>query len=229
MKINSLKVSISSDSNDSFQNLPLPSLNKINKKNPPQKIIPLKIPRYLSCVLSSVKRGLLLGSYDQHFVIRLYRVGGHWGGMASRSPFSIRPMTSLFLTPWKGLMPNIRISHMHTPVCRKVTGSRLQLAWVDDRRIEVKVEPLTEHPDIAGRGEAPEVDGLGGHPLNGKFAFRCYKKQTKKQYNSVRFTSFCCSFNKEPHELFTMLKTILPGLFKTNNRQVVTINTNQIR
>lgn len=27
--------------------------------------------KYLSCVLSSVKRGLLLGSYDQHFVIKL--------------------------------------------------------------------------------------------------------------------------------------------------------------
>lgn len=30
-----------------------------------------KKENYLSCVLSSVKRGLLLGSYDQHFVIRL--------------------------------------------------------------------------------------------------------------------------------------------------------------
>lgn len=27
--------------------------------------------KYLSCVFSSVNRGLLLGSYDQHFVIKL--------------------------------------------------------------------------------------------------------------------------------------------------------------
>ena len=27
---------------------------------------------------------------------------------------------------------------------------------------------LTEHPDITGGGEAPEVDGLGGHPLDGQ-------------------------------------------------------------
>lgn len=75
--------------------------------------------KYLSCVLSSVNRGLLLGSYDQHFVIKLYRVGGHWGGMARRSPFSILPITSLFFTPWKGLIPNISISHIQTPIERK--------------------------------------------------------------------------------------------------------------
>lgn len=78
-------------------------------------------------------------------------------------------------------MPNIRISHMHTPACGKVTRNRLELACVDDRWFEMKVEPLTEHPDVAGCGEAPEVDGLRGHPLNGKFAFRCYKRDTKQQ------------------------------------------------
>lgn len=70
---------------------------------------------------------------------------------------------------------------MHTPACRKVTGNQLQPARVDDRRFELNLEPLTEHPDVAGCGEAPEVDGLGGHPLNRKFAFRCYKKKTKKK------------------------------------------------
>lgn len=34
-------------------------------------ILNLHSIKYLSCVLSSVKRGLLLGSYDQHFVIKL--------------------------------------------------------------------------------------------------------------------------------------------------------------
>lgn len=76
---------------------------------------PTKPVHHLSCVLSSVNLGRLLGSYDQHLVIRLYRVGGHCGGIANRSPFSILPITSLFFTPWKGLIPYIKISHIHTP------------------------------------------------------------------------------------------------------------------
>lgn len=31
---------------------------------------------------------------------------------------------------------------------------------------------LTKHPDITGGGEPPEVDGFGGHPLDGEFTFR---------------------------------------------------------
>lgn len=70
---------------------------------------------------------------------------------------------------------------MHTPAHREVTRKRSQLAREDDARLELEGEPLTEHPDIAGRGEAPEVDGLGSHPLNGKFAFRSYKIKQKNK------------------------------------------------
>ena len=30
---------------------------------------------------------------------------------------------------------------------------------------------LTKHPDVAGGGEASEVDALGGHPLDGQLPF----------------------------------------------------------
>ena len=37
---------------------------------------------------------------------------------------------------------------------------------------------LTEHPNVGGRGEPPEVDRLRCHPLDRKFAFRrCNGKQ----------------------------------------------------
>lgn len=75
----------------------------------------LRPPSYLSRVLRSWKVGLLEGSYDQHSNIIRYNEGGQFGGRGSRSPFSILPITSLFLTPWKGLIPYIRISHIHTP------------------------------------------------------------------------------------------------------------------
>jgi len=70
---------------------------------------------YFKTSLMSLNVGLLLGSNDQHWDIRLYNLGGHLGGRASRSPFSILPITSLFLTPWNGLTPIISTSHMHTP------------------------------------------------------------------------------------------------------------------
>ena len=77
-----------------------------------------KFSAYLSLVLRSWKVGLLDGSYDQHSNMTWYRAGGQLWGRGSRSPFSILPITSLFLTPWKGLMPYMRISHIHTPEMR---------------------------------------------------------------------------------------------------------------
>jgi hypothetical protein len=71
----------------------------------------------------SANDDLLEGSYDQQAHIRLYREGGHPGGRGNLSPFSILPITSLFFTPWNGLIPYIRISHIHTPV-RYNAGSK---------------------------------------------------------------------------------------------------------
>ena len=36
--------------------------------------------------------------------------------------------------------------------------------------ISLMTKKLTKHPDIAGRGEPPEVDALRGHPLDGQLA-----------------------------------------------------------
>lgn len=70
---------------------------------------------YFNTSLTSLNVGLLLGSNDQHCDIRLYSLGGHFEGNANRSPFSILPITSLFLIPWNGFTPIINTSHMHTP------------------------------------------------------------------------------------------------------------------
>ena len=70
---------------------------------------------YESLPFMSANEGRPNGSYDQQAHIKLYRAGGHPGGRGSLSPFSILPITSLFFTPWNGLMPYMRISHIHTP------------------------------------------------------------------------------------------------------------------
>lgn len=41
------------------------------------------------------------------------------------------------------------------------------------RTRSVPVPPRTKHPDVAGRREASEVDGLGGHPLDGETGDGC--------------------------------------------------------
>lgn len=38
-------------------------------------------------------------------------------------------------------------------------------------------QPRTKHPDITGRREASEVDGLGGHPLDGEASDRCWRER----------------------------------------------------
>lgn len=70
---------------------------------------------YYSVSFTFLKSGRLCGSYDQHCDISEYRRGGQWAGNGSRSPFSSLPITSLFLMPWNGFTPSIRISHVHTP------------------------------------------------------------------------------------------------------------------
>lgn len=62
-----------------------------------------------------LKLGRLCGSYAQHCDINEYNRGGQSNGNGRRSPFSNLPITSLFLTPWNGLIPNIKISHAQTP------------------------------------------------------------------------------------------------------------------
>jgi len=65
--------------------------------------------------LRSANDGRLEGSYDQHTHMMLYSEGGQPGGRGNLSPASIFPITSLFFTPWNGLIPYISISHIHTP------------------------------------------------------------------------------------------------------------------
>lgn len=75
----------------------------------------LIIKIYFNISLISLKLGLFDGSKNQHCDIKEYSRGGQLGGSGNRSPFSIFVKTSLFLTPWNGLTPNINISHIHTP------------------------------------------------------------------------------------------------------------------
>lgn len=70
---------------------------------------------YYKVSLILLKSGRLCGSYAQHCDINEYKRGGQSKGNGRRSPFSSLPITSLFLTPWNGLMPIIRISHVQTP------------------------------------------------------------------------------------------------------------------
>jgi hypothetical protein len=70
---------------------------------------------YYNTSFTFLKSGRLCGSYDQHCDMSEYKRGGQFGGNGNRSPFSNLPITSLFLVPWNGLMPNIRISQVHTP------------------------------------------------------------------------------------------------------------------
>ena len=93
---------------------------------------------YYNQVFRSAKEGRFEGSYDQQTHIRLYSEGGQPGGRGSLSPASIFPITSLFLTPWNGLIPNMRISQIHTPRdtekitinVKKYTQSRITLNCV---------------------------------------------------------------------------------------------------
>lgn len=70
---------------------------------------------YYNTSLIVLKSGLLCGSYVQHCDISEYNRGGQLLGNGSLSPFSSFPMTSLFLIPWNGFTPNIKISHVQTP------------------------------------------------------------------------------------------------------------------
>ena len=63
--------------------------------------------------------GRLNGSFAQHCDINEYRRGGQFDGSGNRSPFSNLPITSLFLIPWNGLTPSIKISQTQTPIYQK--------------------------------------------------------------------------------------------------------------
>ena len=70
-----------------------------------------------SCTLTSNAwlSGRSSGSYFQHCSSTEYNWCGQSSGRPSRSPFSILPITSLFLTRWKGFVPHDKISHEQTP------------------------------------------------------------------------------------------------------------------
>lgn len=71
------------------------------------------------------------------------------------------------------------------------TGHGWPQEW---QQFELDEKPLTEHPYVTGGGEAPEVDGLRSHPLNRKFAFRCYQKNKTIKHNFSEIYLFKCSW-----------------------------------
>ena len=84
-----------------------------------------------SALFNCWKVGLLSGSYAQHCVNNEYSLEGHDGGKDSLSPLSNLPITSPFFTPWKGLIPNIKISHTQTPESLE----RIKLLVVDKQKL----------------------------------------------------------------------------------------------